>query len=138
MSLQCPVRGCSHLSWAVLLDCFSQVSGHKRWSSCCLTACKATDGLRPSRPSHRKVCGQPQDDRLPQASHCPHSERSVILLDLSANFSLTVKSWCLIEAHDSKCGLQTSRAGITWELVGLQDLRSSTAPLHPQFTPILR
>lgn len=137
LPLQCGFRGCSHLSRAVLLNCFlqHQVRGCKPWSSCWLIAWKATDGLRQSHLLHRKVCGQPLDNRLPKVLGCPHSECSVIFLDLSANSSLTVKSWCLLELYYSKCALQTSHEGITWELVRPENLRPSPARLNPQFTP---
>lgn len=65
LPLQCRFRGCSHLSWAVLLNRFSQhqVRGWEHGASCCLTACKAADWLRQSHPSTERSVGS----RLPKS-----------------------------------------------------------------------
>lgn len=52
MPLRCPLRGCSHLSQAVLLNSSQcQVSGCKHRSFCCLTACKAQAQVPPTQRS---------------------------------------------------------------------------------------
>ena len=112
--LQCQFRGCSHLSWAVLLNHFSQhqVRVWEHGTSCCRQPARLQTGSANPIPQQKGLwAADCQTLRLPPL-RC-----SGILLELSADSALTVKSRCSLEPHYSMCGLQTSHSGIPWEPV---------------------